>query len=114
MGKVIGPTFPIGSGHTVLADGTEIHSVYANGKAPLDRRADEPAGIYIGRVWKQGGYGWVAAPKRYDDAADSWSDEVTRSTRHFRTRKDACLYLYGYMHAMGAVKRDAERVRLGI
>lgn len=104
MGKVIGPMFPVGTGHTILADGTVLHSVYANGKAPLDCLANERAGIYIGRVWKTEGYGWVAAPKRFDGEADSWSDEVTRSTRFFRTRKDACLYLYGYMHAMGVLK----------
>lgn len=114
MSRAVGPTFPVGTGHTILADGTTIHSVYANGKAPLDRRADEPAGVYIGRVWKTEGYGWVAAPKRYDGEADSWSDEVQRSTRYFSTRKDACLYLYGYLHAMGSVKVREERARLGI
>jgi hypothetical protein len=94
----IGPRFDCND-VTRLADDTVIHGVWVNGFAPLNGggAAGKPLGLYIGRVWKTSGYGWVAAPLSLDPASDqSWSAEVQRSVRHFKTRKDACLFLYGY------------------
>lgn len=102
----IGPSFDMGD-VTRLADGTALYSVYVNGKAPLNGGGANgvPAGRYIGRVWSQEPYGWVAAPLAMAGAgADSWQAEVQRSVRHFKTRKDACLFLYGHVMGVGAVK----------
>ena len=98
----IGPTFDT-SVYTLIGDHMRIYSVWSNGKAPLNGGG----GRYIGRVWKTEGYGWVAAPPRFDGAADSGSCEVNRSIRLFRTRKDACLFLYGHIMGIGAVKLAA-------
>lgn len=96
---------------TRLADGTQLHSVYVHGYAPLDGGGNgvRPLGRLLGRTWKTDGYGWVAAPLALPDSGpDSWSAEVQRSTRYFRTRKDACLFLYGWAMGLGALKaRDA-------
>ncbi|MFG1602861.1 hypothetical protein [Actinoplanes sp. NPDC049265] len=109
--KHIGPEFHVCIG-TRLADGTELHDVYVGGRCPLDGGgARYPLGRRLGRAWKQEGYGWVAAPLALPDSGpDSWSAEVSRSVRHFRTRKDACLFLYGWASGLGALKtRDAVR-----
>ena len=94
-----GPSFDTSVSTLVGADMC-VYSVWVNGKAPLNGGG----GRYIGRVWNSGGYGWVAAPPRFDGIEDSWTCEVSRSIRHFRTRKDACLFLYGHIMGIGAVK----------
>jgi hypothetical protein len=103
--KHIGPEFHVCIG-TRLADGTELHDVYVGGRCPLDGGgARYPLGRRLGRAWKQDGYGWVAAPLALPDSGpDSWSREVDRSTRFFRTRKAACLFLHGWANALGALK----------
>lgn len=109
MRKKIGPAFDTAD-VTILPDGTRICGVWVNGKAPLNGGGNGviPLGRNIGRVWSQGDYGWVAAPLRLNDGlADSWSDEINRSVRHFRTRKDACVFLYGVAHGIGSVKLTA-------
>lgn len=98
MAKAIGPTFDT-SVYTLLGD-EKIYSIWSNGKAPVNGGG----GVYVGRVWQQAPYGWVAAPLRRDGLADSWSDEVNRSIRSFHTRKDACLFLYGHFLGVGSVK----------
>jgi len=109
MAQPIGPTFTIGD-KTILADGTQLLSVYANGKAPLSGGGANgvPLGRYIGRVWRQGDYGWVAAPRQIGSERDSWSAEVERSHRFFRTRRDAAMFLYGYANGVGRVRFEEQ------
>ncbi len=109
--NTIGPTFHTGD-TTTLADGTRVHSIYANGKAPLNGGGANgvPLGRLIGRVWSTDGYGWVAAPMpvHLPDGRDSWANEVARSIRHFRTKREASMFLYGYANGVGATRsRDA-------
>jgi hypothetical protein len=102
----IGPKFYFGVTQTCDYPSMSLYSVWANGRPPLDGGD----GVYIGRVWKQEGYGWVAAmPAHPDDTPDSWSAEVNRSVRHFATRKDACIFLWGFF--LGT-RRDAARQAL--
>lgn len=103
MARTVGPSFDCND-ITRLADGTVIYGVWANGKAPLNGGGGRhPSGRYVGRVWQTEGYGWVAAAPSMT-GGDSWSEEVGRSVRYFRTRKDACLFLYGHAYALGAIK----------
>lgn len=106
--RAAGPWFTMGD-YTILADETRLYSVYANGYAPLSGGGanGRPAGQYLGRVWQQAPYGWVAAPKTSGGGSDSWSREIDRSHRHFRTRRDACMFLYGYERALGRARYEA-------
>lgn len=101
MRTPIGPTFDC---NDITRVGTMvIYGVWANGKAPLNGGGAPGVnlGLYLGRTWQQEGYGWVAAPKRYDSESDSWSDEIDRSVRFFRARREACVFLWGYQQAHG-------------
>lgn len=87
---------------TILTDGTRLYSMYANGYAPLSGGGSaRPSGAMIGRVWKSGDT-WVASSIRRDGEHDSWSDEVMRSNRGFRTRREAALFLHGWQYGHGA------------
>lgn len=112
MSKPVGPVFAYDD-YTLLADGTKLYSVHANGRAPLSGGgARYPTlGVYLGRVWLQRPYGWVAAPVPVTEGTepDSWSKEIDRSHRHFARRKDAALFLYGWRMALGRIKADAQQ-----
>ena len=100
MTRKIGPQFDCND--VTRTDSHVIYGVWANGKAPLNGGGAPGTflGAYIGRVWQQDSYGWVAAPPKSlwgrGTEPDSWSEEVNRSVRHFARRKDACLYLWGF------------------
>ncbi len=110
-----GPQFQVGE-HETLADGkTTIYSVRGYGLAPkveeqeafyaeMGFAAPKPTVRYLGHIWENAGYGWVAAPPRLDDREDSWHDEVTRSVRYFASPRDACMYLWGHIEGVGAVR----------
>jgi len=93
----IGPTFDTDD-VTTQATGTALYGVWVNGYAPLNGGGarDKPLGKYIGRVWQQGRHGWVAAPLPLSGERDSWAAEVERSVRHFRTKREACVFLWGW------------------
>jgi hypothetical protein len=101
-------TFHMGD-YTLIGEYLKAYSVYANGKAPLNGGGANgvPLGVYLGRVWRgstvEAG-AWVASPPRTDGERDSWAAEVDRSARGFNTRREACLYLWGFRHG----ERNAE------
>lgn len=108
----VGPQFHIGVSET-LPEGTVIHSVRGYTLAPpsgvdiheeMGLAVPAPTVRYLGRVWETAGCGWVAAPPRPDEEADSWFDEVGRSVRYFASQRDACLYLYGHLEGIGAAR----------
>lgn len=81
----------------VLADGTELLSV----RVSFGEHGDQLR--YLGRIWENRGYGWVAAPAS-TGRADSWAAEVQRATRSFENERDACMFLYGHISGVGYVK----------
>jgi hypothetical protein len=84
----------------------DIYGVYVHGRPPLSGGG----GTRIGRVWRQGDYGWVASGEAHpEDGRDSWHAEVARSVRHFASRKDACVFLFGMF---AGTRRDARRAAL--
>lgn len=108
----VGPQFQIGESET-LPGGEIIYSVHGYATAPpatVDVHEDmglatpEPTVRYLGRVWENAGYGWVAAPARPDKREDTWGDEVRRSIRYFASQRDACLYLYGHLDGVGSAR----------
>jgi hypothetical protein len=102
--KRIGPQFVFADNPEVLADGTVLLTLHQADQA-TGTKAERP----LGRIWEQKPYGWVAAPLPLPgvEGPDSWSQEIDRSVRHFRTGRDACMFLYGVAMGIGAVKAHA-------
>lgn len=106
-----GPTFD--TSDPTRTDHLVIYSVYANGKAPLNRRNYDPAGLYVGRVWFSGtAYGWTAAPRRTDGGLDSWQAESMRATRYLRSKREACVFLWGVFHGVADRARQESIARI--
>lgn len=107
----IGPQFSVGESET-LADNTRIYSVHSFAIVTPHKLADdspepEPERTplrRLGRIWETKGYGWVAAPVRLDDGKDNWGDEVNRAVRFFASERDACMFLFGHISGVGAVR----------
>src|SRR6476469_6372635 len=100
MDEVVGATFDYEGSELIHLS---VLEVWANGYAPIHTEGypQRHRGVFVGHVWEQQPLGWVACPRRTqadetDQGADTWSAMVDRSTRHFRDKREASVFLWGY------------------